>query len=117
MNKKSPDDSLKILTHILGIFTWFIGSLVIFVISKKQEEKEHSKNALNWQISFTIYFFVLMTLMILSINKIGWSIAFIGLIFILAILNIIFCIIATVKASEDKFWKYPMAIRFLRNKK
>ena len=117
MVKTSQDDSLKILTHILGIFTWFIGSLVIFAISKKQEEKEHSKNALNWQISFTIYFFVLIILMILSINKIGWLIAFIGLIFILVILNIIFCIIATVKASENKFWKYPMAIGFLRNRK
>ena len=117
MNKKSPDDSLKILTHILGIFTWFIGSLVIFAISKKQEEKEHSKNALNWQISFTIYFFIFFILMIFSINQIMWFIAFIGLIFILVILNIIFCIIATVKASENKFWKYPMAIRFLRNKK
>jgi len=32
----------------------------------------------------------------------------------LIILNMVFCIIAIVKASENTFWKYPLTIPFFK---
>lgn len=106
MAEKSDQTTLSVLTHILGLFTYFIGALVIFLVSKDKKVKEHAKNALNWQISLTIYMIISAILIILIIG--------ILLIVALGILNIVFCIIAAVKASEGKLWRYPLSINFFK---
>jgi uncharacterized Tic20 family protein len=42
-------------------------------------------------------------------------IGFLGLV-VFSILNLIFSIIGAVKASEGKFWKYPISIPFFKVK-
>jgi uncharacterized Tic20 family protein len=100
----AKDNSLVILTHILGLFVGFLGPLIILLSSDDKEVKRHSKIALNWQFSFIVYFIVSIILMFVLIG-------FLTLLTI-AILNTVFCIVATVKASEGKVWEYPLSIRF-----
>lgn len=102
----AKDTTMGILAHILAIFLGFIGPLIILLIAKDEESKKHAKTALNWQLSLIIYFIVAG---ILSLILIG-----ILLFVILGILNIIFCILAAVKASEGEVWKYPLSIGFLK---
>lgn len=59
---------------------------------------------MNWTISHAIYS---VAAWILSIVLIGYV-----LLAILAILDLIFLIIAAVQASERKAWKYPLTIPF-----
>ncbi len=106
MVKKKIDNTLNILAHILGLFTGFLGPLIIFLASKDKVAKKHAKYALNWQFSLMIYVFV-------SIPLIFFLIGFI-LLPALIILNMVFCIIAIVKASENTFWKYPLTIPFFK---
>ncbi len=98
--------TLSILSHIIGLFTSFIGPLVILLISKDDYVKQHSKKALNWQISLILYWIISIILMLILI----------GIIFavVLSVLGIVFPIIAAVKASEDKLWDYPITIPFLK---
>ncbi len=110
----AKDNTLKIMTHILGYFTSFIGPLIIYFVADNEGDKNHAKKALNWQISFLIYLF--------AGGIIGFMLIFvlIGIVFLplfliaLSILDIVFCIMAAVKASRDELWDYPLAIPFVK---
>jgi uncharacterized protein len=106
--KGDADNSLKIVTHLLGLFTGFIGPLIMLLVGEDKKVKEHAKSALNWQFSLMIYFFAGFVLIFILIGFIVLP--------ILAILNVIFCIIATVKAGDNILWKYPLAIPFFKLK-
>lgn len=62
--------------------------------------------ALNWQISLIIYAIISGILMLVFIG--------ILLMIVIGILNIVFCIMAAVKASKGELYNYPMTIKFLK---
>lgn len=108
MAKKSNDDVLGILVHILALFLGFIGPLIILLAAKEGKTKMHAKSALNWQLSLIIYLiiggmlvFVLIGILVLAI---------------LGILNVIFCVVAAVRAADGEVWKYPLSIQFFKVK-
>lgn len=119
--KNQKDNTLAIITHIIGIFSNFIGSLIIFALTQDKEIKKHAKNALNWQISLGIYTILIYILsvytsfMIDLIPEIRILFPFTFILSILTILNIVFCIYAAVKANENIFWKYPLSINFIKH--
>ena len=100
------DYTLPILAHVLGWLTSFIGPLIILLASKDKNSKLHSKKALNWQISLIIYYAISFILIFFLIGFI--------LIIALSIMNLIFSIVAAVKASRGELWDYPFAIPFLQ---
>jgi len=103
------NNTLSILTHLLGLFTGFLGPLIVLLASENKQAKKHSKIVLNWQFSLLIYFAISGVLVLL----------FIGFFFFaaLGIMNTIFSIIGAVRASEGQVWKYPLSIRFFKIKK
>lgn len=114
--KKKDENSTRILPHLLGIFTGWIGPLVLLLVIKSQETKQHSRKALNWQISYSIYsiLIILLVIFFLFSQKILLFVFFILTFISLCLLDIIFCIIASVKANKGELWDYPLSIRFLR---
>lgn len=102
---KGNDKTLAVLAHILGLVTGFLGPLIIYLVAQDESAKHHAKYALNWQISLIIY-------LVVSIILIFVYIGFFTLI-ALMILNLVFSIMAAVKAGENVLWKYPLAIPFL----
>lgn len=85
-----------------------IGPLVVWSMKKDEfpSVDAHGKESLNFQLSFTLYMFVSFILMLLLIG-----------IFIagaLVILQIIFIILATLKADKGEFFRYPLSIRFIK---
>ncbi len=102
------DNTLPILAHLLGLFTGFLGPLIILLAADDNLSKKHAKMSLNWQFSAMIYGIVSFILLFILIGFI--------LLPALAVLNLVFVIIATIRASEDKLWKYPLAIPFFNVK-
>jgi len=102
MMKKNEVKKWQELTHILGAFTFFVGPLIIYFTQENKLVRKHCKVALNWQFSFLIYYIAL-----------SW-IPFMGIYFkvVLVVLNVVFSIMAFVKASEGKLYKYPLTIGF-----
>lgn len=100
------DNTLPVLAHILGLVIGFLGPLIILLVGDDENSKKHSRAALNWQISLAIYMIVAFILFFV----------FIGMILLpaLAVLNLIFCILAAVKASKGELYKYPLTIKFLK---
>jgi uncharacterized Tic20 family protein len=105
-------DNMVILPHILGLLTVFIGPLIILLVSEDSNMKTHSKKALNWQISFMAYLIVLILFFLTKINfLIIISILFV---IVLGVMNLVFCILAAVKAADGELWDYPVTINFLK---
>ncbi len=99
--------------HLLGLagpvvlFGNIIGPLVIWLTKRDQWPfvADQAKESLNFQISMTIYFAVSAILALLLI----------GLLFlaVLPVLNLIAVIVAAIRASEGKYFRYPACIRFV----
>ena len=97
---------------LLGVFLHFPGHLIpplIIWLAKRDDSPEldaHGKEAVNFQISMLIY------------NAIAavFCLVLIGFVFlaILWVLNAVFVIIAAIHASDGKFYRYPMTIRFIQ---
>ena len=102
----SDDDRvMAILCHILTIFFWIFPPLILYLIKKDQSAyvTAHAKESLNFQLTVGIVFIVLI------LTIIG-----IVLLWALAIVVLVFVIIASVKASDKKLYRYPMTIRFIK---
>ena len=97
---------------LLGVFLHFPGHLIpplIIWLAKREDSPEidaHGKEAVNFQISMLIYNVVAA---IFCLVLVGF--AFLA---ILWILNAVFVIIAAIQASDGKFYRYPMTIRFIQ---
>lgn len=104
-DRTQEDTTFGAITHILALFTWVVGPLIVLVATEDEFVKENARNALNWQIMFSIYLFISFVLVFLLI----------GIVFLLIIplLDLAFCIIAAVKASDGEAWEYPITIDFV----
>jgi len=97
---------------LLGVFFHFpghlLGPLILWLVKRDDapELDAHGKEAVNFQISMLIY----------NVVAALFCLILVGFIFlaILWILNAILVIIAAIKASDGKFYRYPMTIRFIQ---
>ena len=103
---------------ILGI----LPSLIIFLVFKDRGTltRQEGKEALNWQITFTIGIIILEILSgILTAIAIGsgaYALASIGgwLVFLLYVANLIFSIMGGVKVNGGGTYRYPFALRLVK---
>ena len=89
-------------------FLGLVAPIILWAIAKDKSPQvdQHGKNALNWQITYLICFWVSAVLCFVFIG--------IPLLAVVFILGIVFPIIGAVKANEGTVWKYPLSIRFFK---
>ncbi len=100
---------LTALSVYIGIpFGNMLGPLIIWLIKKEEFPfvDEQGRESLNFQISMTIYGIVAGLLCLIFIGFI--------LLAVLVVADIVFVIIASVKASEGVSYKYPLTIRLIK---
>lgn len=100
---------ISALAGYVGIpFGHIIGPLVVWLIKKAEYAvvEEQGKEALNFQISMTIYGIVAVPLVFVLIG--------IPLLIGLIVANLVLIIIAAVKASNGESFRYPCTIRFIK---
>ena len=97
---------------LLGVFLHFpghvLGPLIVW-LAKRDESPEldaHGKEAVNFQLSMLLYTIISGVFCLVLIGF-----AFLA---ILWVLNAVFVIIASIQASDGKFYRYPMTIRFIQ---
>jgi uncharacterized protein len=97
---------------LLGLFFHFLGHLlgplIVWLVKRgdSPEVDAHGKESLNFQISMLIYDAIAA---ILCIVLIGFPI-----LIALWVLNTVLVIIASIQASEGKFYRYPITIRLIK---
>lgn len=104
-NPTSDERTMAILCHVLCIVAWILPPLIIYLLKKDESRfiAEHAKESINFQITWTL----ITILLVLSI---------IGLLLVwfVGILALILIIVATIKASDSKMYRYPFTIRFIK---
>jgi uncharacterized Tic20 family protein len=98
------------LSALIGFIIPFgniIAPLVLWTLKKEEYPlvNDQGKEALNFQISMTIYVIASIILIFVVIGII--------LLILLGIFSLIVIIIAAIKANEGEKYRYPLAIRFL----
>lgn len=101
-------------THLAALagfiipFGNIIGPLVLWQLKKDQSAyiDYHGKEAVNFQISITIYIVISIVLIVVLLG--------ILLLAAVGILSIVFLVIAAIKANEGVYYVYPLAMRFIK---
>lgn len=94
------DRTFAAITHILGFLTWVIGPLLVLVATDDEFVKENARNALNWQLMVAVYMLVSFVLLFVLVGLV--------FVFIVPLVNVAFCVIAAIKATEGEAWRYPL---------
>jgi len=99
------------LTALSGFvipFGFIIGPLIVWLIKKEDSDfvEDQGKEALNFQISIVIYAVVASILILVVIG--------VFLLIAIGILDVIFVIIASVKANSGEKYRYPLTLRLIR---
>ncbi len=103
----SEEKTMAILSHILCIVAGFLAPLIIYLVKKDSPYVQaHAKESLNFQLTMLIAWIVSFILIFIIIG------AF--LMFLLGIANLVLVIVATIRASENKMYKYPFSIKFVK---
>jgi uncharacterized Tic20 family protein len=104
------DKTLALLTHLSGIVLSFIVPLVIWLINKDKADKpfltDQAKEALNFQITVAIGYAICTVLTAILIGALLMPLVW--------IVNLIFCILAGIKANEGVSYRYPFALRLIK---
>lgn len=100
--------NIAMLAHLLGIFTGFIGALIIWLIKKDDSRyiAEQAGEALNFQITITIAMFASSLLLVIFIGML--------LMPVIIIFNFIFSIVGAVAASKGQSYRYPLTLRLVK---
>ena len=103
----SDPKTMAMLAQLLGIFTGFLGPLIIYATSGDKDPfvKHHAAEALNFQITMAIAWVVTFALMFVLI---GFLIAP-----VLLIAALVFEIQGTIAANRGEWWTYPINIRLV----
>ena len=104
----------SILCHasaLLGfVIPWvfhLLGPLIVWLAKRdgSAEIDAHGKESLNFQISMLIYNLVAGVLCLVLIGFV--------LLVILHFLNLVLVIVASIRASEGRLYRYPLTVRFI----
>ena len=101
----SDEKTLAILSHVLTFIAPVLAPLIIYLVKKDDSDfvRQHALESLNFQITVVILVIVLI-------------VSLIGILFVWAVglIATVLVIVATIKASEGKLYKYPLNIRLIK---
>jgi hypothetical protein len=105
----SPSDarSMAMLSHLLAIFTGFLGPLVIYLMNGRKDPfvRHHASEALNFQITYAIALLVSLVSMIFFIGFLLFP--------AVVIVSLVFEIQGTIAANRGEWWRYPINLRLV----
>ena len=103
----NDDKTMGMLAHLLGIFTGFIGPLVIYLMKKDENgfAAAEAKESLNFQLTMLIVQFASIILMFVLIGFFTSMAA--------GVCALVFCIMGTMKANNGEHYRYPINIRMI----
>jgi len=98
------EKTLGLVAHLITFVSAFLGPLVIYLVKKDESSfvAAHARESLNFQITVAI------VCVILFISIVG-----ILLLWAVGAIAVILVIVATIRASEGKLYRYPFSLRII----
>jgi len=99
--------NLALLSHLTGIFTSFVGPLIIWLMKKDSSPyiSDQAKEALNFQITVAIGYLIAGAATFICIGPL--------IALALWIASLVLGIMATMAASRGELYRYPMTLRLV----
>lgn len=96
------------LVHIGGIFFSFVPALIGYLLLRDRGPfvKEHTRSALNFQITMGI-----ASLVGAVLSAIGIGLLIIGAVWVV---NIVFSIMAAIATNRGEYYRYPLSFEFIK---
>ena len=106
-NPSNDDKNIATVTHLGGTVFSFIPALIVWILKKDDSAyiSDQAKEALNFQITHLLAQFIAGILVFILIGFL--------LMFIVWVVNIIFCIIAAIASSKGETYRYPICLRLI----
>ena len=103
-----------LLTSAVGGWGWFLGPLVIWLMKKETMPfvEDQAKEALNFNITVTIVFLVLMLLGFVTLG-VGFLIT-LPVMLIVGIAALVLIVMAAIKANDGVRYRYPFTLRLIK---
>jgi uncharacterized Tic20 family protein len=103
----AEERGMATLVHVLGIFTGFLGPLVVYLVARADQPftKHHAAEELNFQITLFIAYVVSFVLMLVLIGFVTFLVTWIG--------SIVLMIMASLAANRGEWYRYPVNIRLV----
>lgn len=108
LDPTQDEKNVALLSHVLTLIVGFLAPLIIYLVKKDESEyvRQHAVESLNFQISIILYVLMSIPLMIILVGfLIAIAVGFTALVLV---------IVATIKASEGKSYRYPLTIRLIK---
>lgn len=101
------DTTLATITHILALFSWFLGPLIIYLVRGKDSAfvRHHAVEALNFGITVAIASFVSAIAIFLLIGFLMLPIVLVW--------GFVMPIVAAIAASRGEWYRYPLTLRLI----
>ena len=108
LETNSEARTMGMLCHLLGIFTGFLGPLILWLVKREESPfvDDQGKEALNFQI----------TVVLASMVGAATACLIIGFFILIAvwIANLVFSIIGTMEANKGVRYRYPICLRLIK---
>jgi hypothetical protein len=103
----NDDKNIATVTHLGGTVFSFVPALIVWILKKDDSEfiADQAKEALNFQITIILAQFIAWIL--------AWILIGLFFMFIIWLLNIVFCIIAAISTSKGETYRYPFCLRLI----
>ncbi len=108
---EADDKMMGMLAHVLAIVAGFVGPLIIWLIKREESPfvNDQGKEALNFQITVTIGYVVMLVLSFVPFVGCFTSI----LMVLIGIASIVFSILGGLEANKGNAYRYPFALRLI----
>jgi len=123
------DRTYALLNHLAGLsnvalgfipFVSLIATLVMWQVGKKRSGfvADHGAEAVNFQLSLLLYYLlaivggVVLAIVTLGVGAVVFALAPVFGFLVLA-LNVVGCVMGMLAASRGRYFRYPMAVRFI----
>ena len=107
-----------VLGYVVGAgFLGWVGPLIIFLVYKDRDRyvRYNAAESLNAAIATVIAEIVLtVVITILAVVTLGFGSLLFPIVWVPALLHVIFAIIGAVKANQGTWWNYPLNIRLVK---
>lgn len=125
----AEEKQMSLLTHLLSIFFGFIPAIIFFVLFRDRGPFVRNHVVTEWNFQLTALIVQVVCIVFALVGSFSFATAapnsgaptgiipfFIGygLIWVVMIIRVIFGIVASVAANRGRFYRYPLAIRFVK---
>ena len=115
IDRPPENRAMAVWGHWGGFFTWIVVPMIFYLLEKDKRSLVawHAREALNFQISITIYYALATPIMCLFFIDPWFLVTGFLLVVLLGIFELVAVILASLAAGRGKRYRYPLTIPFV----